>query len=563
LVVLLLLHASLLVWSAFRNSVTFDESAHLPAGLSYWRFARFDIFSSTPPLPRLAGSWPALFLSPRVPEIERFSKTPPEARPFLYAETFLNENRDQYPRIFLWGRLGIIPISLLGCWLIYHWASKLYDPTAALVPTAIYALCPNIIAHGSIVGTDIPTMVAMTAALYAWWRFCKTQTWKWWIISTLLVAISMLCKQTAILLWGGMLITAWFLIPRTMTAWRRIILAYVGTAAATLVLINVGYLFQGTFRPLDEFQFTSPRFQSLQAHMPGLRLPLPAPLVEGSDMLSMEMQHGFSAYLLGEQYLGSKWYYFPIALLCKLPIATMLLFAWALASMAELIPPRRAPTDDERAILATCVFYLLFCMFLGHLNVGVKYILPLFPIAFLLLGRIGIVMKEQTAFTRAGVVTLTLALVVEVLVIAPRFMSFINIAWGGPSRAYTVINDCNIDWGQGLLDLKRWMTDHDVKRLQLCYFGMVEPSVYGIDYVPLVQNSDEPYVAVSSFFMTGMAQRLHTRDGPSGWIHIPFYRELQEKNPVAVVGGTIFIFQRADFEAAGREHTAAQNMRGM
>ena len=558
--VVLLLHASLLAWSALRISVAFDESAHLPAGLSYWRHAQFDIFSSTPPLPRLLGSWPALLLSPSIPDIDKFKTVPPEARPFLYAEMFLNENRGQYRRIFLFSRLGIIVVSCIGCWLVYHWASRLYDPTAALIPAAAYALCPNIIAHGSIVGTDMPTAVAMTAALYAWWRFCSDQTIKRWVLATLLVALSMLCKQTAILLWGGMLIMAWSLIPRRRVAWSRFSMAYIGTVLATLILVNAGYLFQASFKPLAEYKFTSPRFQSLQARVPGLRLPLPAPLVEGSDMISMEMQNGFSAYLLGEQYFGSKWYYFPIALLCKLPIATMMLLAWALLSIGQWLPPRVTLTNSERAVGVTCVFYLLFCMFLGNMNVGVKYLLPIFPIAFLLLGRVGVVLKEHASNARIGALAIVAALAIEVLAIAPRFMSFVNVAWGGPTRAYTVINDCNIDWGQSLIDLKSWMAESKVKRLQLCYFGMVDPTVYGIDYIPLTKNSDDSYIGISSFFMTGMAQRLHTQDGASGWVQIPFYRELQRTTPVAVVGDTIFIFKREDFEAANREYQAAQSL---
>ncbi len=60
LLALLVLHSALLAWSAVANSVTFDEYAHLPAGVSYWHSGRFDVYDLSPPLLRLLGSWPAV-----------------------------------------------------------------------------------------------------------------------------------------------------------------------------------------------------------------------------------------------------------------------------------------------------------------------------------------------------------------------------------------------------------------------------------------------------------------------------------------------------------------------
>src|SRR5437773_7023246 len=101
---LLIVHAALLTWSALRNSVTFDEFAHMPAGLSYWRYGRFDIYDYTPPLPRLLGSWPALIARAKIPPIAPYLAMSPQERHWLYGDEFLRDNRDHYHALFVLGR---------------------------------------------------------------------------------------------------------------------------------------------------------------------------------------------------------------------------------------------------------------------------------------------------------------------------------------------------------------------------------------------------------------------------------------------------------------------------
>src|SRR5438270_11732464 len=60
LLALIGLHTALMIASAVRNSVTFDEYAHLPAGVAYWRYGwkAFDIHNLSPPLLRLWAAGP-------------------------------------------------------------------------------------------------------------------------------------------------------------------------------------------------------------------------------------------------------------------------------------------------------------------------------------------------------------------------------------------------------------------------------------------------------------------------------------------------------------------------
>src|SRR5258707_13717548 len=52
----------LLGWSALEHSPTWDEVGHLPAGVSHWRFQRFELYRVNPPLVRMVAALPVLFV---------------------------------------------------------------------------------------------------------------------------------------------------------------------------------------------------------------------------------------------------------------------------------------------------------------------------------------------------------------------------------------------------------------------------------------------------------------------------------------------------------------------
>jgi hypothetical protein len=151
---------------------------------------------------------------------------------------------------------------------------------------------------------------------------------------------------------------------------------------------------------------------------------------------------------------------------------------------------------------------------------------------------------------------LLVVLLIENLSSAPRYIPFFNLAAGGTSHGQFLLNDSNADWGQGLLDLKKWMDEHHVQRIQLGYFGRVDPAAYGIDYDLMTETSGEEFIAISSYFLAGLPHRLPTRHGPTGPVQLEFFRELQRKPAAAVVGGVIHVYRREIVAEAIAEHRA-------
>ena len=561
---LLILHAGTLAYAALANSVTFDEYAHLAAGVAYWTHRALFIYCQSPPLLRWWGALPALLVGVRVPSVQPMQSLSLGDMPWYYGEAFLRANFAIYPQLVVLSRLWMIPISCLGAWLAYRWAQELYGRRAGVAVCAVYVLTPAIASRGSLITTDAGTTAAMLAACWLWWRFCQDPTPSRALQAALVIAAAHLCKFTALLLWPAMLVMAvWFAMVGRWRKAPRLAAGVFITGLVTLLVINAAYGFHGIGRSLDSYELMSATLQHLRGWLPRVPIPLPEEFVRGFDWQKFEAEGYYAAYLLGKPYYGAVWYYFPVALLCKLPLSIL-----ALAGLAawSFVRSCRAGWPQHRleVPLLTTVFIIGMCTsILVQLNIGIRYLLPVFPLAFILMGRLWSVPQAGAALPRwtSRVATgLLLTLAVEHAMIAPRYLTFFNAAVGGPSRGWRVLAD--LDEGQGLIELRRWMPAHNVSRIALAYFGSVDPAVYRIDYTPvawpnerwaegLPQELTAGYVGVSSVFLSGLTHAMPT---PQGWTpflcSIPFWRELQVHHPVAVVASTIFIYRRDDFVAA-------------
>lgn len=59
---LLLIHTAILAYCAYVHSPTLNEPAHLVAGLTHWKFARFDVYNVNPPLIKMVAALPVMLV---------------------------------------------------------------------------------------------------------------------------------------------------------------------------------------------------------------------------------------------------------------------------------------------------------------------------------------------------------------------------------------------------------------------------------------------------------------------------------------------------------------------
>src|SRR5262249_23576798 len=81
----------------------------------------------------------------------------------------------------------------------------------------------------------------------------------------------------------------------------------------------------------------------------------------------------------------------------------------------------------------------------------------------------------------------------------PYPLAFFNVFAGGPGRGDRIVNDSNVDWGQGLVALRDELRRRSIGKIHLSYHGTVDPALYGIDYAPYtggVPGPESDWIAV-------------------------------------------------------------------
>ena len=53
----------------------------------------------------------------------------------------------------------------------------------------------------------------------------------------------------------------------------------------------------------------------------------------------------------------------------------------------------------------------------------------------------------------------------------PNYIPYANELWGGPAKTHEILADSNVDWGQGLVALKQYIDQHQIKNCWFAYFG--------------------------------------------------------------------------------------------
>ncbi len=134
----------------------------------------------------------------------------------------------------------------------------------------------------------------------------------------------------------------------------------------------------------------------------------------------------------------------------------------------------------------------------------------------------------------------------ETIAARPYFIPFFNVLAGGARGGLGLLSDSNLDWGQALPALQRWMREQGVRRVNLCYFGTADPAAHGIAFVPLPGTyhlgvpgageagypAEQPelpgYVAIGATHLQGVYLEEALRR---------YYEFLGRKTPIAVLGG--------------------------
>jgi hypothetical protein len=487
---LLGLMALLLVSSGLHKRLAYDEVDNLAYGLRF--------LTRGPDAPMRGQRMPVLALN----------ALPCTAAGWSIEQVQASEWRRQVVRA------PTIVFALLLAWLVGRWAGELYGFRARLLALGTCVFNPNVLAHGKQVTSDMATSFFTVAAVYALWRLCRRQRARDFALCVLATTGALVSKFTSVLLFPILLALA--LADRAgepgaarPPLWRVAVLA-IGFAASVLLLVNVVYLFDGSFQAASTYGWTSHALAPLRS----LEVPVPLPRVyalglDYSYFLQENPQIGRgSNYVLGELNRDGRWYAFPLMLLLKTPLAL-----FGLLGLAARV---RMPPDEDRRhaaaflLLPFAAIFVFFSLFVDA-QLGIRYVLPALPFLFVFAGRAALPRPQR--WHAPAMILLSAWYVASALSYHPHYMSYFNEVIGRRVNAWRYLADSNLDWED-----RAWF----IKRFQLHHTEMV-----------LIEDPPAP---VAGHLVVG-ANRLVGVFGPES------YRWLRENfEPVGHIGYSHLLF---------------------
>ncbi len=589
-----------LAWPALReNSATYDETEHVPAGYTYSTRHDYRLGPEHPPLLKTLFTLPLLPFVPRISaEAERAfaAATRTIDAHWIFGDRFLYRDNQPEP-LLLRARMVVLALAAVLVLLVFRWTCDVCGPTGALFAATLVALDPNLLAHGSLATTDAGFALLFFAALYLARRAFLALTPANLIGTGAVIGAAVASKHSALLLAPTLAIfglvrltdrTPWPL-PWKAESARRV----AGRGAVVLLVLAcwsllawgslwAAYGFRYTARadgpptlpiadwahairengvyaeqpagasPLDDATVA----RLVAAKPPGLaertilvaeaRRLLPEAYLFGLAFATAKAQFRWG-YFLGEISAAGHLGYFPLAFVVKTPVAALLALALA------LVLGVRALSWREAIYLLAPPAVVLASAMASHLNIGYRHVLPMLPFLYALTGTIPAALTRRIGrrASAAGLAVTVLLVAAETLAARPYFLPFFNVAAGGASGGLRLLSDSNLDWGQGLPALRRWMAEQHVPEVNLCYFGTADPAAYGIRFVPLAGSYvlDVPgagragstprapvlpgYVVVSATNLQGTYLLPRERD---------FYAFLHRERPVTILAGSIYVY---------------------
>jgi hypothetical protein len=538
--------------SSRQESATNDEFRHLSTGVHYWQSNDYSFDSATPPLWKMAMALPAYLGGAHtvrfrgVPDIFKGSE------PWFVATDFMRDNAAVYTRYLQSARLVNILAAAFCLVFMYHRTRKLFTPAAALFGTSFLALSPTFLAHSHYATTDIIATLTMMMLVFMLIDYLHQPGFGRLAVASLFFAIALLCKFSALLVAPLLLFVPLMValkqIERGSRLWQRLLPAVLSLAKSLLLVlitvlltVNVFYGFRGTGTSLRQMNLDSKSLSALGQSSAGtLPVPLPKVFVEGFDKQKADSDYAeFPSYFMGQWSVEGFRSYYLAAFCMKESIPFILLI---ITSLLLLVRNKgQSLARGELLLLLYVPLTLLFVLsFLNRLNVGVRYLLPAYPFLCISIARLYEVARGWCT-ARLVLQLLFVLHFASLLRITPHYTSYFNELAGGAADGYRYLIDSNIDWGQDLPSLKKYMMENGIQKVQLAYFGHSLPEFYGIDYEPLSMPAKPGYAAISVSLLQGHPYLLTYLDQPR-IAEADQFRVMRDLQPVGRAGYSILIY---------------------
>jgi len=433
-VLVLILIASVRIVSTYTVfNHTSDEPNHIACGMEWLDKGTYTYEAQHPPLARVAAALGPYLLGIRSqgsPKPNTLA-VPREGTKILYRDR-------HYDLALALARLGILPFFWIACLAVYWWGKRYFGATVAVVAVFLFSFLPPVLAHAGLATTDMALTAFLGAALVSALAWLEQPSPLGGALFGVCTALAVLSKFSVVAFLPASLAVAliWFLCAERPTpiwlaaAVKRRLPSFGLAVLVGLLVIWAGY----------RFSFGAPDFTSLR---------LPAREVfSGIRAVMRHNATGHPTYLLGERNITGFWYFYPLVLAVKTPLAFLFLLGYGVAlALRKPSPYRRAwiPVSFAAGILLVGLE--------SHINIGVRHILPIY-LGFSLLAAIAALrlleLSRGRQWMRIGLALLVAWFAGSSLLAHPDYLPYFNELAG--SQPEKIVVDSDLDWGQ---DMKR------------------------------------------------------------------------------------------------------------
>jgi len=399
---------------------TIDEPAHIACGMEWLDKHVYRYEPQHPPLARVAAA-----MGPYLAGQHSWGKQGiyNEGAAVLYVG-------NHYDRALALARLGILPFFWLACAVVYWWTRRTLGEPTAFFATLCFTFLPPVLAHAGLATTDMALTATFGASFLAMLRWLERPSPGRSVWFGVALAAAILSKFSVLAFFPAAALSAlicYFAFERPgaghVFELVKPRLVPLGLAAlVAVILIWAGYRFSFNRVPAPEL------FQGIR------------------DVIAHNAK-GHPGYLLGEYRETGWWYYYPVVLAVKTPLALLGL----LAVGAILCWKRRQEGHGVYWIPAAFALGILVFAAFSQINIGVRHVLPVY-FGFCIIAGVGArwLWSSESGAAHWTLAALLLWMAATSVLSHPDYLPYFNALAG--DRPEKVLVDSDLDWGQ---DMKR------------------------------------------------------------------------------------------------------------
>ncbi len=175
-------------------------------------------------------------------------------------------------------------------------------------------------------------------------------------------------------------------------------------------------------------------------------------------------------------------------------------------------------------------------------DIGVRYVLPAYPLLFVLGGALAPELLRAHRLARFApqlLAAILLAHALEAVVVFPGYLSYFNRFAGGRGAGVRWLDDSNLDWGQSLYRLPQWLAARGIHRARVLPMSDVTVPMqgHGVTLEPMLASDWERprpgAYAISAHQLVRGLERAE-RGGATDW--------LRRYRPADTFDGSIYLF---------------------